>query len=215
MDRDSDPIITHHPPRLAQRIISALSEKQIRDALLGDLSEEFQAKAVVSRRRAWFWYWGQAMGSAPHLIFARLQTKQSQKVFFGLIIIVIATLFMLAWDIIVSRNSARMVATADNPPVLTVIRAIYFIVLSVGAAFCGILVARFAFVIQRTYWHNVTLYLAPVFLILVGLAMISAWERGLASSSAYLLMRTGAISLSMLLAAAIVFRLKQSRQNDH
>lgn len=113
---------------------------------------------------------------------------------------------MLAWDILVSRNSARMVAAWETPPTLALIRTVYFSVLGIGGAFCGMLIARMTFSNQRTFWHNATLYIAPVFLLLAGLAMHSAAERGIAESSTYLLMRTGLVSLTMLAASAVVFR---------
>ncbi len=211
MDRNPNALKPRRPPRLAQSLIGLLCHRNTRDAVLGDLAEEFATRASESRRRAWFWYWGQVVRSCHHLLYARLRENRHRSVLFGLLIILLGTVFMLAWDILVSRNSARLVATWETPPTLTVIRAVYFFVLSIGAAICGTLVAGMTFSRQRTFWRNATLYLAPIFLVLAGVAMIGAAERGLAASSTYLLMRAGSIALAMLLAAAIIFRQKARR----
>lgn len=211
MDRNPDPLKPPRPPWLAERLIGMLSQRNNRDALLGDLAEEYADRSFKSRRSAWIWYWEQVAQSAPHLLYVRFSAKRQQNILFGLLAILLGTVFMLAWDIVISRNSARMVATWDSPPTLTVIRAVYFSVLSLGAAICGLLIARATFSNTRTFWRNVTLYLAPVFLLLASLAMSSAIERGLLESSGYLLMRTGLIALGMLIAAAFTFYRTQNR----
>ena len=211
MDQDPNSLTPYRPPRLAEGLIVVLSPKNTRDAVLGDLAEEFETRCTISHRSAWFWYCGQVVRSSPHLLYARIPKNRIESAFFGLLTILLGTIFMQAWDVIISRNSARIISTWESPPALTVIRAIYFAVLSIGAAFCGMAIARIAFSRQRTFWRNATLYLAPVFLVLASFAMISVAERGFVQSSAYLLIRFGLMSSAMLITAALAFQRMQNR----
>lgn len=211
MDRNPNALKQPRPPRLAEALIGVLSQKHIRDALLGDLAEEFDARSAQSQRSAWFWYWGQAALSCRHLLYARVTANRHHNILAGILVSLLGTLFILTWDILVSRNSARLIATLDSAPTLTVIRGVYFLVLGLGAALCGMVIARVFFSRKRTFWRNATLYFAPIFLALASSSMLSAIERGLAESSVYLLMRAGLIGLATLMAAALVYYRTQSR----
>ena len=51
------------PPRLAERLLAlAIRSTHQRDAVLGDLYEEFAARARTSRQRARLWYWAISLG---------------------------------------------------------------------------------------------------------------------------------------------------------
>ncbi|HEX7242371.1 MAG TPA: permease prefix domain 2-containing transporter, partial [Longimicrobiaceae bacterium] len=58
------------PPRTAERLLEALgAEPELRDALLGDLAEDFATRAAdqgerAARRR----YWREALRAAPYLL---------------------------------------------------------------------------------------------------------------------------------------------------
>jgi len=60
----------HTPPRTAERLLEALgAEPEFRDALLGDLAEDFATRAVHDgERAARRWYWREALRVAPHLL---------------------------------------------------------------------------------------------------------------------------------------------------
>ncbi len=63
-------IAPHTPPRTAERLLEALgAEPELRDALLGDLAEDFAIRAAddggrAARRR----YWREALRVAPYLL---------------------------------------------------------------------------------------------------------------------------------------------------
>jgi hypothetical protein len=57
------------PPRFAAYLLRFLPKEQ-RDALLGDLEEEYrEIYAQHGRRQAWFWYWCQALTSFGPLLW--------------------------------------------------------------------------------------------------------------------------------------------------
>lgn len=69
-------ITPHSPPRTAERLLEALgAEPEFRDALLGDLTEDFATRAAYGgERAARRWYWREALRVAPYLLrsWARL-----------------------------------------------------------------------------------------------------------------------------------------------
>lgn len=59
------------PPRLPSTLLSAIAQADQRDALLGDLHEEYLLRAAVSPQVAARWYWSQAVRSAIPLVRTR------------------------------------------------------------------------------------------------------------------------------------------------
>lgn len=64
------PSRTSTPPRTAERLLEALGAgPEFRDALLGDLAEEYATRtAYDGERAAGRWYWREALRVAPHLL---------------------------------------------------------------------------------------------------------------------------------------------------
>lgn len=60
-----------HPPRLAAKLLSGVTLASERDALLGDLCEEYVARASASPPAAARWYWKQTIRSWPILLGRR------------------------------------------------------------------------------------------------------------------------------------------------
>jgi len=62
-----------HPPRLARAILSRVLPAADRDAVIGDLDEEYRRTIVgmVGPRRAAWWYWRQALLSVPPAVRLR------------------------------------------------------------------------------------------------------------------------------------------------
>lgn len=56
-----------HPPWLATRLLSAVLPTDGREAVLGDLCEEYGLRATESPQAAGRWYWHQALRSVPTL----------------------------------------------------------------------------------------------------------------------------------------------------
>ena len=59
------------PPRVAHWMVEHFTVSADRDALLGDLNEEFEARALISNRAARGWYRQQAMRSLFHVLRRR------------------------------------------------------------------------------------------------------------------------------------------------
>ena len=59
------------PPWLATMLLSGILQTDVRDALLGDLCEEYALRAASSPKAAAWWYWHQALRSGPILFAAR------------------------------------------------------------------------------------------------------------------------------------------------
>jgi hypothetical protein len=60
-----------HPPRLAEKLLSGVTLAGDRDALMGDLCEEYVSRASASPSAAARWYWTQAIRSWPILLGRR------------------------------------------------------------------------------------------------------------------------------------------------
>ena len=212
MARHSNPLDpAPRPPRLAEQIISLLAPARDRSALLGDLSEEFADRVDRSERGAERWYWLQVVQSVPHLVLCRVRSSSVQRLFLALASIILAVIFMWVWDMFVSRTLAQWVARSNTPPPLLVIRTLYFSVQILGAAICGAVITWRLFAIRNSFWTNVTIHLGPVILILIIMSLISAIDRGLVRSSAYLLMRNGLMIAALVSAAAITSRFAPKR----
>src|SRR5262245_20552144 len=65
------------PPPLARRFLRRLVPPGVRDALVGDLDEEFDRKVAPSRSRrsANWWYWRQVLRSLPGVMRLRRQAR--------------------------------------------------------------------------------------------------------------------------------------------
>ena len=59
------------PPRLPRIVLRALAPFEDRAAIIGDLDEEFRARAGEGRSRAARWYWRQALASMPAALTLR------------------------------------------------------------------------------------------------------------------------------------------------
>ena len=66
------------PPALAERLLTALIRSpQQRDAIVGDLYEEFAARARASRVHARFWYWTHCLDIAAALLWRGIAKRVS------------------------------------------------------------------------------------------------------------------------------------------
>jgi len=63
------------PPVFAFWLLECLLPVQFRDAILGDLAEEFLLRASSSRSSARRWFWGQAFRSLPFLLWSLLRSE--------------------------------------------------------------------------------------------------------------------------------------------
>lgn len=212
MARPSDPLGSPDlPPRLAERIITVLAPAQDRSVMLGDLSEEYANRRAASHADADRWYWRQVVRSSPHLLLSRARSSSAQQLALVLLAIILSVLFLIGWDVFVSRTSARVVAASGQAPPLVIARTVYFSVQMTGAALCGVVIARLLFSRQRSFWPNATRYLGPILLVLIVTSMVTAFERGLIRSSAYLLLRNGLTIFAMVGAAFLISRLTRER----
>lgn len=91
------------PPLTAERLLEGLSPKSdFRDGILGDLAEEFAERAesegAAAAKR---WYYREAVGVAPHLLYALVRSlrfhdvRRLAKVFFGSYFLVMVLITVL------------------------------------------------------------------------------------------------------------------------
>ncbi len=66
-----------HPPRLAELLLSSALVPGDRDAVLGDLCEEYSChrRPEQGSRKAWVWYWRQVLTSLWPLLFDRIANR--------------------------------------------------------------------------------------------------------------------------------------------
>jgi hypothetical protein len=68
---------THQPPRIVATILGALgAEPDFRDAVIGDLAEEFAQRADRDgHERARRWYYREALRASPHLVSSSVRSR--------------------------------------------------------------------------------------------------------------------------------------------
>jgi len=145
------------PPRLALWILTIATDRSIRSELIGDLHEEFTLRSQQSVSRANDWYWGQTLSSLPKLVGSRLQSDAVRKYGIGIAVSFAAFLLVRIWDVLLAQNAAGLVASTDA----VVARVFYLVVMMVGIAFAGALVARTTFCVGDSFYVNARRSLAP------------------------------------------------------
>lgn len=145
---DIDPIA--QPPRLARFAISHLAPHSLREALLGDLDEGFHDQASTSEKAARRWYWHQAFISVPALAGMQLKSQNARTVWLVIASTLAGLVLISFWDVNIARRSAYILSAQPDAPGLIFIRAVYFLIQTVGFTLCGAGIARLAF---RPDWH--------------------------------------------------------------
>ena len=145
------------PPRLLTRIIGMCTRRSLRPAVLGDLQEEYLARAAVDRSAADRWYIHQAIASVPHLAGMHLFQLS------GVLAATVAGCLLIAVvDIYVARKLAGAYFRAAEVDSYLLPRLIYFTVKLLGVFFAGLLVSLLLFRRDQAFWRNVRLRLLPL-----------------------------------------------------
>ncbi|MEO1033970.1 MAG: hypothetical protein AAFX44_00295 [Pseudomonadota bacterium] len=147
------------PPILAEAIVRWLATPEHRDALLGDLNEEFALNAARNRRYAARAYWSQTLRSLPHLALWRWNASG------WLAFTVVTSLavgLIYVWDLAIARRTAMWLAARPDAPALTTIRIAYFAVQAAGTALAGAAIARWTFRSADSLTGNVVKRLLPI-----------------------------------------------------
>ncbi len=143
------------PPGLAQAILRLSSGIEFRDAMLGDLEEEFAQRAASNAQSARAWYFSQVLSSATPLVQQRVGRSAILSTILIVVLTVLAYVCVNAWDVSVARTAARAVARffRTAPPIpfarLTYVAAQMFVV---GAA--ALVIATLTFRAENSIVRN-------------------------------------------------------------
>lgn len=195
-------------PRLARLLLRWLAPSGFREALLGDLQEQWHGRLAQSGKAPQAWYWRQVSGSVPTLIGFRLRAIGAWR--FGLLALsyLIGFVAISAWDISVSRALVGSLAAQDAAPSLIVLRAIYFVLFGLGSVVAALLATPLAFDKRWSLRTNLLLGVAPVFLLINGLLLVSALAAGAFDLMPYLLFRSALMGVMLLLAGIAVHKFR-------
>lgn len=198
------------PPRLARLTASALSIPEYRDDVLGDLHEGYLALARQSPMAARSWYWCQVLRSLPSLLARRIQSVGVARWSVLALACVSAVIAISAWDIWIARRAAYLWATQPDAPSLLLIRGLYFLVFTIGAAVAGALAALIGFHPQKSFRSNTLGVLLPVLLLATAFMTLSLAASSTENWLPYLLLRTVLIAPALALGACIAMRLRST-----
>ncbi|MEM9056551.1 MAG: permease prefix domain 2-containing transporter, partial [Pseudomonadota bacterium] len=162
------------PPPLAAALVGRLARPAVRDALLGDLHEEFHERRRRSPRLAKRWYWHQALGSVLPLAALRLRSDTARAAAVGLAVLIAGLAALGLWELHVARQSAYAVAARDAAPNLLLVRGVYFALLALGFAAVGGAVAGLAFRGRWRFRRNLATFLGPLALAVLCTVALSA-----------------------------------------
>lgn len=160
--------MNNHPPRLAVLVLALLASRADRDALTGDMMEEFTQRNLRSANDANIWYWKQTFLSAPHLLWRKLSSAKAKKYAIGLFVSFISFGLVCVWDIFLARNAVQLFVDAAGSQSLISARIIYFCIMTLGLFVGGALVAIATFCPSDSFGVNVRRFLLPASIAVLG-----------------------------------------------
>lgn len=197
------------PPALAERLLIALSAREYRDDVLGDLHEQFNARRQLSSGQARRWYWHQALMASPSLLVRRLQLLGLDRLLIIIFACMAALVAIQLWDTLVARRTVLLLASQTDAPGLIIIRSIYFLVFTLGAGLAGAMAAYIAFKPEHSFSGQLKTILLPVFLIattaMAGRLIVTGTDNWLN----YLLIRSVLMAPALILGAYLTGKVRQ------
>ncbi len=192
------------PPRAAALILRFITRGRAMAAMIGDLDEEYAARAHGSPDRsaqgsAQRWYWRQTALSAAHLAIAEVRRPAFQSTIVGL---GLAYLLLQVWTLWVAPGAAQRFYLWTDGGSYTPARIVYFAVAVIGAGVAGAVFARFA---PRSLANRfLTKRAAPAALLVFAPALIQIVTSG---ADYPVLFRLGQVSLSVaaFIAGAVIY----------
>lgn len=199
---------TRTTPHLARFLLSRLAPRDFRDALLGDLQEQWQKRTIQTGQAPRAWYWQQVTRSIPTLIAFRLRAIGIWRFVLLLLAYAIGFLAITVWDIAISRALVGSLAMQDVPPSLLVLRAFYFGLFSFGAIVAALLATPIAFDKRWSLRANLLVGLAPVFLIVNGIVFAGAIAAEAFELLPYLMFRSALMGVMLVLTGMVVHKFR-------
>ena len=129
------------PPRAAAALLRFFTRNTAMAAMIGDLDEEFAARAEAAPGGAQRWYWRQTALSAAHLTIDAVRRPAFQGAVVGL---ALAYVLLQVWNVWIARGAALQFYQWTNGESYAPARIAYFVVAVIGAGFAGAIFARFA-----------------------------------------------------------------------
>lgn len=191
------------PPRAAEALLRWLLVPTDRDAVLGDLSEQF-ARHAAARGGGRRWYWAEVLRTSPGLAGQRFGELPALQVLLALLVAIAAWLAVAAWDVYVSRAVAGWLAGWPASPALWAIRSVYFALYVAGAGIVGGLVAYGRFNAKRSFSSNALLHLGPVFALMSAVTLATLLAMPGPAPVLYIALKTGLNALALVGGARFV-----------
>ena len=164
------------PTPLAVRLVLLAASEKDRDTIVGDLTEQFEARAARNDQRAKRWLWSEALRSLPPLLLLRMNPKAMEKigVFIGLVIG--AIIFTRYWDLFIARGAAQQFQRAVQPESFTPARMVYFVIHALGYTLTGAAAHALLATRGNSFAQFALTRLAPVFLIVSAPALFDLFS---------------------------------------
>src|SRR5215813_5554008 len=112
---------SYSPPILACWILESIFPVSFREALVGDLIDEYWLRArSTSPRAAWIWFWGETCRAIPSLIWSLLRCRGwFTRLVAALAVYITMVILMFSADIVIARYlSPGQKAQLILPPII-------------------------------------------------------------------------------------------------
>lgn len=185
-------------------MVALVAPASVREDVLGDLHEQHLERA--DSPHAAVAYWREALRSLPTLAQYRLQQFDLVSLGFTVLACVCAYVSLSSWDVSVARRLVAALAAHPDAPALLAIRALYFLLLFLGATIAGAVAAAIAFRRGRSFRRNALVTLGPLVSVLAALVAVSALSSAQGAPYAYLALRLVVIVAALVTGAYVMAR---------
>lgn len=207
----ADEHVSRSVPWLPQLILAFFAGAEHRDAVLGDLEEEYHRHHESTGFSATRWYWKQVFRAIPGLTTMAIRNLPVNGIALTLLVTVTGYLFLIIWGQFVTR--ALLNGVLDVFPASQSIDLLYLYIpiRIVGIFLVAALISLSAFNAAKTFQQNFGQMLGPLLLLMILPSLFNMLSAGEDYSIGTGMLMLGIDGLSLLCGAILGGWIKQRR----
>lgn len=193
-------------PPLALRVLAATLPRGKAEHIVGDLAEEYDARATASTTEASRWLRRQLLGSAPRFLWQRAEAAGLTQLAALVAWTIACCLAILAWESQVARQVAGLAQARFEAAPFAAVRTLYVLVQAAAFAVVGALLARRTFRRDQGFLRNALLRLTPFAVVIFAPAFFARLTGETGYSMLFLLPWSLALTAALLGGARLAWR---------